>query len=87
MRKCRDEMHWGSGFILRARRVREARVINPAGGIAREEAALSEHDATIVGRVETKPEGHFMDMQFIASIAVIASDPSVSRRFYVDALA
>src|SRR6185312_1661965 len=31
MRKCRDEMHWGSGFILRARRVREARVMNRAG--------------------------------------------------------
>ena len=27
-----------------------------------------------------------MDVQFIASIAVIAPDPSVSRRFYVDAL-
>ena len=58
----------------------------PCGGVAREEAALSEQDATIVGRVETKPEGHFMDVQFIASIAVIAPDPSVSRRFYVDAL-
>ena len=27
-----------------------------------------------------------MDVQFIASIAVIAPDPSVSRRFYVDTL-
>ena len=49
-------------------------------------AALSEQDATIVGRVETMPEGHVMDVQFIASIAVIAPDPSVSRTFYVDAL-
>ena len=31
-------------------------------------------------------EGHVMDVQFIASIAVIAPDPSVSRRLYVDAL-
>ena len=54
--------------------------MNRAGGVAGEEAALSEHDATIVRRVETKPEGHFMDVQFIASIAVIAPDPSVSRR-------
>lgn len=58
----------------------------PCGGVAREGAALSEQDATIVGRVETKPEGHIMDVQFIASIAVIAPDPSVSRRLYVDAL-
>ena len=49
-------------------------------------AALSEQDATIVGRVETMSEGHVMDVQFIASIAVIAPDPSVSRRLYVDAL-
>ena len=49
-------------------------------------AALSEQDATIVGRVETMPEGHVMDVQFIASIAVIAPDPSVSRRLYLDAL-
>ncbi len=27
-----------------------------------------------------------MDVQFIASVAVITPDPSVSRRFYVDAL-
>ena len=27
-----------------------------------------------------------MDVQFIASVAVITSDPSVSRRLYVDAL-
>ena len=32
------------------------------------------------------PEGHILDVQFIASIAVIAPDPSVSRRLYVDAL-
>jgi hypothetical protein len=46
----------------------------------------TEQEATIVGRVETMPEGHVMDVQFIASIAVIAPDPSVSRRLYVDAL-
>ncbi len=32
------------------------------------------------------PEGDVMDVQFIASVAVITPDPSVSRRLYVDAL-
>jgi catechol 2,3-dioxygenase-like lactoylglutathione lyase family enzyme len=49
-------------------------------------AALSGQGATIVGGVDTMPEGHVMDVQFIASIAVIAPDPRVSRRLYVDAL-
>ena len=31
-------------------------------------------------------EGDVMDVQFIASIAVITPDPSVSRKLYVDAL-
>jgi catechol 2,3-dioxygenase-like lactoylglutathione lyase family enzyme len=48
--------------------------------------ALSERDATIVGPVESLPEGRLMDVQFIASVAVITPDPSVSRRLYVDAL-
>jgi catechol 2,3-dioxygenase-like lactoylglutathione lyase family enzyme len=49
-------------------------------------AALSEQDATIAGPVESMPEGDVMDVQFIASVAVITPDPSVSRRLYVDAL-
>jgi catechol 2,3-dioxygenase-like lactoylglutathione lyase family enzyme len=32
------------------------------------------------------PEGEAMDVQFIASVAVITPDPGVSRRLYVDAL-
>src|SRR2546421_7185038 len=32
------------------------------------------------------PEGDEMDVQFIASVAVITPDPSVSRRLYIDAL-
>jgi hypothetical protein len=35
---------------------------------------------------QCRKEGDVMDMQFIASIAVITPDPSVSRRLYVDAL-
>src|SRR5436190_21477192 len=48
--------------------------------------AASEQDATIAGPVEAMPEGAVMDVQFIASVAVITPDPSVSRRLYVDAL-
>ena len=48
--------------------------------------AVSEQDATIAGPVESMPEGDVMDVQFIASVAVITPDPSVSRRLYVDAL-
>lgn len=32
------------------------------------------------------PEGDVVDVQFIASVAVITPDPSASRRLYVDAL-
>jgi catechol 2,3-dioxygenase-like lactoylglutathione lyase family enzyme len=49
-------------------------------------AALSEQDARIEGPVESISEGDVMDVQFIASVAVITPDPSVSRRLYVDAL-
>jgi catechol 2,3-dioxygenase-like lactoylglutathione lyase family enzyme len=47
---------------------------------------VSEQDATIAGPVGSMPEGDVMDVQFIASVAVITPDPSVSRRLYVDAL-
>jgi catechol 2,3-dioxygenase-like lactoylglutathione lyase family enzyme len=47
---------------------------------------VSEQDATIAGPVGSMPEGDIMDVQFIASVAVITPDPSVSRRLYVDAL-
>jgi catechol 2,3-dioxygenase-like lactoylglutathione lyase family enzyme len=49
-------------------------------------AAPSEQDATIAGRVESMQESDVMDVQFIASVAVITPDPNVSRRLYVDAL-
>jgi hypothetical protein len=49
-------------------------------------AALWEQDSSIDGPVESMPEGDVMDVQFIASVAVITPDPSVSRRLYVDAL-
>jgi catechol 2,3-dioxygenase-like lactoylglutathione lyase family enzyme len=48
--------------------------------------AVSEQDATIAGSVGSMPEGDVMDVQFIASVAVITPNPSVSRRLYVDAL-
>lgn len=38
------------------------------------------------GTTESIPEGDVMDVQFIASVAVITPDPNVSRRLYVDAL-
>ena len=47
---------------------------------------MSEQDATIAGPVGSMPEGDVMDVQFIASVAAITPDPSVSRRLYVDAL-
>src|SRR2546422_9890293 len=49
-------------------------------------AALSEQGATIARPVDAMPEGDEMDVQFIASVAVITPDPSVSRRLYIDAL-
>jgi hypothetical protein len=47
---------------------------------------LSERDATITGVVESLPEGDLMEVQFIASVAVITSDPGASRGLSVDAL-
>ena len=78
-----------SGAVRRAYDVRllsNLAVVRPRSHHTHSTAALSEQDATIVGRVETKPEGDVMDVQFIASIAAIARDPSVSRTLYVDAL-
>jgi len=60
--------------------------VRPVGPLPSSTAALSEQDATIGEPIESMPEGDVMDVQFIASVAVITPDPSVSRRFYVDAL-
>jgi catechol 2,3-dioxygenase-like lactoylglutathione lyase family enzyme len=55
-------------------------------------AALSAQEVGIgrkwesAGILESTPEGDVMDVQFITSVAVIAPDPGVSRRLYVDAL-
>jgi catechol 2,3-dioxygenase-like lactoylglutathione lyase family enzyme len=47
---------------------------------------LSELGETIAEPLEPALKGDVMDVQFIASVAVITPDPAASRRLYVEAL-